>query len=100
MQSSNGVWCERGLVLGVTGGGFRVPDIDSPNIEVLEDDMRPRELVDNPLGSSSSKHIKPEAVRRHLLLEMVAIEDFSGEHIRTAEQHKNTVTKTLGRRTS
>ena len=74
---------------------FVLPDSDfsSMKIRVFEDNQGTKDLAENPLSSSNSKHID---VRHHFLRELVSNGDISVEYLNTKE-HADILTKALSR---
>ena len=70
------------------------PETCGASIKVLEDNQGTKALIENSLSSVRSKHID---VRFHFVRELFKARKISVEHVASAEQHADILTKALSR---
>ena len=71
---------------------FMMPEKRMPCISVYEDNEGARQLAQNPITNSNSKHID---VRYHFIRELVGRKEFSIFHVMSEFQHADFLTKAL-----
>ena len=73
---------------------FNAPETSGTSIKVFEDNQGVKALIENPLSSARSKHI---VMRFHFVRDLFRTRKISVEHIASAEQHADILTKALSK---
>ena len=73
---------------------FIAPETCGAGIKVLEDNQGTKTLIENPLSSASGNHID---VRFHFIRDLFKARKITVEHLASADQHADILTKALSR---